>query len=75
MLTSCPAAASARGNAPTTSAKPPVLEKGTHSEATNAMCMSRESPSTTLLCSRYDSWRRETAGYGSQSSWRIIEGQ
>src|SRR6185437_14046657 len=32
--TSCPRSASAMGSAPATSARPPVLAKGTHSEAT-----------------------------------------
>src|SRR3954462_14927580 len=32
-VTSWPSAASACGNAPTTSARPPVLENGTHSDA------------------------------------------
>src|SRR5580658_11222755 len=38
-LTWCPAATRARGKAPTTSARPPVLEKGTHSDAAKAICM------------------------------------
>ena len=38
-VTLWPREASAAGRAPMTSASPPVLEKGTHSDAAKAMCM------------------------------------
>src|SRR5437879_2718309 len=53
-LISWPAAANARGNAPTTSANPPVFEKGTHSEATNAMCISQKLQPVLAVLARYD---------------------
>src|SRR5947207_10180299 len=62
----CPAAARARGKAPTTSASPPVLEKGTHSEATNAMCMGVPADHAAF---DYDkAWSRFR--FGSQSNWQ-----
>src|SRR5579872_7026225 len=41
-VTEWPRAARAWGSAPTTSASPPVFEKGTHSDAANTMCIGND---------------------------------
>ncbi len=37
-----------RDKAPTTSASPPVLEKGTHSDAAKAICMAQKPPGNSI---------------------------
>src|SRR5438874_11717928 len=78
MLTSWPAAANARGRAPTTSAKPPVFEKGTHSEATNAICMSQKLQQVLAVLARYDIGEAPAAFLGSacvnKFNWRDERG-
>src|SRR5205085_11453047 len=80
---SCPRAARALGSAPTTSASPPVLENGTHSEAANAIrikrhpgsCEMRGCLSVQAFCLSASKWNRPQRTQSNQrNEYKTVNG-